>query len=153
MKIYNIELKFTCVQESSEVDALIRPETVVAYMAGAFDQYPEQESFWVIPLNNKGFPKGRHMISLGIINGTVAHPREVFRTAILASAASIIVVHNHPSGDPAPSSADISMTRKLREAGEMVGIPLRDHVVIGDQFQDPLRKGFFSFSEAGYLTS
>ena len=73
-------------------------EAVVAYMGGAFDSYPEQEQFWVLFLNRRNMIKGRLMITLGTLSSTLCAPREVFRAAVLASAAAIIVVHNHPSG-------------------------------------------------------
>ena len=71
-----------------------------------------------------------HEVSVGTIDATVVHPREVFKPAIGCSAASVIVVHNHPSGDPQPSAADIRLTRRLHAAGDVLGIPLLDHVIV-----------------------
>jgi len=71
-------------------------------------------------------------ISIGILDSSIIHPREVFRTAIKEAAASLILLHNHPSGDPSPSDEDIKITEKLREASSLVGIPLLDHIVIGN---------------------
>jgi DNA repair protein RadC len=88
-------------------------------------------------------------ISLGSVNESIAHPREVFRPALLASAYAIIVVHNHPSGDPAPSSTDHSLTRRLAEAAELLQIKLLDHVIIGSPADG--RAPYFSFKEAGVL--
>lgn len=126
-------------------------EAVVAYMRGAFDSYPEQEQFWVLFLNRRNVIKGRMMITLGTLSSTMCAPREVFRAAVLASAASIIVVHNHPSGDPAPSSADVSITRALSQAGTVMDIQIMDHVIIGDRSGDPTGVGFYSFRNAGLL--
>jgi DNA repair protein RadC len=120
-------------------------------MKGAFDEHPEQESFWVIALNRKNFAKGRQMISLGSATAAIAHPREIFRAAILMSATAIICVHNHPSGDPHPSSADLQLTRQIREAARTVEIELLDHVIIGEIDADPLKKGFYSFRENGLV--
>ncbi len=77
-------------------------------------------------------------------NASIVHPREVFREAVKRSAASIIVVHNHPSGDPTPSQEDIHVTRRLVECGKMIGIELIDHLVIGD-------RKYVSLKEKGYI--
>jgi DNA repair protein RadC len=73
-----------------------------------------------------------HTVSIGILDSSLVHPREVFKDAILASSASIIVAHNHPSGDPTPSVEDKRVTQRLYEAGQILGIDLLDHIVIGD---------------------
>jgi DNA repair protein RadC len=75
----------------------------------------------------------------------------VFRAAILANAAAIIVSHNHPSGDPAPSAADLHVTRQLREASRAIDITLLDHVIVGEPEADPTGKGFYSFREGGLI--
>lgn len=72
-----------------------------------------------------------HELSRGTLDSTAVHPREVFKTALLANAAAVIVGHNHPSGDPSPSADDIALTRRLTQAGNIIGIPLLDHLVIG----------------------
>lgn len=148
MKIFEAQISFILREDGPSIP-VNTPALVAEYMKGAFDANPEQESFWVIFLNRKNVPKGRQMISLGTAVSTLAHPREVFRGACLASATAIICVHNHPSGDPAPSSADVSLTRMIREAGKIVDIPLLDHVIIGDENCDPNKRGFYSFREAG----
>jgi DNA repair protein RadC len=71
-------------------------------------------------------------VSVGSLNASIVHPRELFKEAVRMSAASIVVVHNHPSGDPTPSGADLQLTRRLAKAGEVLGIELLDHIVIGD---------------------
>ena len=81
-------------------------------------------------------------VSTGILNGSLIHPREVFAPCVRERAASVILVHNHPSGDPSPSPEDREVTRRLRSAGEIVGIPVLDHVIIG-------ASSFFSFREHG----
>ena len=130
---------------------LNKPDYVAAYMEGAFDTHPEQESFWVVILNRRNRVKGRQMITLGTATAALAHPREVFRAAILGSASAIVCVHNHPSGDPSPSAADLQLTRQLREAASAVDIPILDHVIIGEKEHDPLGRGFYSFREAGLI--
>src|ERR1051325_6653435 len=110
-----------------------------------------QEAFYVILLNRKNRPFGRVMITLGTLTCTLAHPREVFRPAIGGAAAAIIVSHNPPSGDPAPSAADLQITRVLRDASKAVDIPLLDHIIVGDVEADPLGKGYYSFKHGGLL--
>ena len=88
-------------------------------------------------------------ISLGSVNESIAHPREVFRPAIISSAYGVIVVHNHPSGDPSPSQSDHSLTRRLAEAAELLQIKLLDHIIIGAPADG--RLPYFSFKEAGVL--
>lgn len=150
MKIYQAHTVFTVAEDGPAI-VLNRPELIAAYMAGAFDLNPEQESFWVIHLNRKNYAKGRQMITLGTATSCLAHPREIFRAACLASAAAIVIVHNHPSGDPSPSAADTMLTRQIQDAAKTLDIPLLDHVIIGDAKQDPLGKGYYSFREAGII--
>ncbi|HEX8281448.1 MAG TPA: DNA repair protein RadC [Chthoniobacterales bacterium] len=88
-------------------------------------------------------------ISLGSVNESIAHPRDVFRPAIIASAYAIIVVHNHPSGDPSPSQSDHSLTRRLAEVAELLQIKLLDHIIIGAPAEG--RSPYFSFRESGVL--
>jgi DNA repair protein RadC len=104
----------------------------------------KQEEFWVIALNTKNRPTDRRMISQGTLSSSLVHPREVFRFAIRDSAASIIVLHNHPSGDPEPSTEDRKVTSILADAGKTLGIPLLDHVIIGNS-------SYFSFRDSGLL--
>ena len=88
-------------------------------------------------------------ISLGSVNESIAHPRDVFRPALIYSAYAVVVVHNHPSGDPSPSQADHSLTRRLREAAELLQIKLLDHIIIGAPAEG--RLPYFSFKEMGVL--
>ncbi len=90
----------------------------------------KKEHFYVLYLDSRNRLLGKDGVSVGSLDSTMAHPREVFAPAIRASAASIIVVHNHPSDDPQPSDDDIRLTRRLAEAGKIIGIPLQDHVII-----------------------
>lgn len=78
------------------------------------------------------------------VNQSIVHVREVMKSALLSSAAAILLIHNHPTGDPMPSSEDMSITRRLKEAGELIGIPVLDHIIIGDG-------QYISFVERGFL--
>lgn len=109
------------------------------------------EKFWVCALNRKNRLIRHYEVTSGTATSSLVHPREVFRDAIRVSATAIIALHNHPSGDPAPSPADIQVTRQLKKAGEVLDITLLDHVIIGDPDHDPNQRGFYSFSEAGLL--
>jgi len=103
-----------------------------------------QEHLVVLFLNTKNQIIHRETIFIGSLNASIVHPREIYREAVKRSAASIICAHNHPSGDPTPSQEDIHVTRRLVEAGKIMGIELLDHLVIGDH-------SFTSLKEKGYL--
>lgn len=150
MRVYEASIRYELVS-LGEVTALERPELIVEYLRSGFEANPVQESFWVVMLDRRNRPIGRTMVSLGTATSTLVHAREVFRPAILAAATAIVVAHNHPSGDPAPSAADIAVTRKLREASRIVEIDLLDHVVVGTPEGDPHGRGYYSFREAGLL--
>jgi DNA repair protein RadC len=101
----------------------------------------EIETIWVLPLDSKNYLKSKPIaISQGTINSCMAHPREIYKIAIQLSAASIIIVHNHPSGDPTPSKQDIELTKQLIESGKIIGIKCFDHIIIGKE-----REGQFSY--------
>ncbi len=92
---------------------------------------PNKEFFMALYLNTKNGILKQEVISIGSLNANIVHPREIFKTACMISASSIIVAHNHPSGDPSPSREDIDLTKKLVESGKMIGIEILDHVIIG----------------------
>jgi DNA repair protein RadC len=102
-----------------------------------------QEVFCVLLLDAKHRRLREVRVSSGSLTASIVHPREVFAPAVREAAAAVVLVHNHPSGDPAPSAEDVTITRRLREAGEIVGVQVLDHVIIGGQ-------GHFSFVDAGY---
>jgi DNA repair protein RadC len=104
----------------------------------------KKEFFYVILLNNKNKKLREVKISEGSLTASLVHPREVYNPVIRESAAAVIFVHNHPSGDPAPSQEDIEITRRLKEVGEVMGVRVLDHVVIGHD-------RYFSFSDRGML--
>lgn len=91
----------------------------------------DREHFMVICLNTKNEPTAIHTVSVGTLNSSQVHPRELFKAAILANSASVILAHNHPSGDPSPSREDIEITERLKKAGEVLGIDVMDHIIIG----------------------
>lgn len=90
------------------------------------------EVFGIFCLNTKGALAGFHEVSHGTLNSASVHPRDVFKRALINNAASVILIHNHPSGDPTPSAEDIFVTKRLSEIGELFGIPIIDHIIIGE---------------------
>lgn len=107
-------------------------------------RYLQKEHFVCLFLNTKNHVIAQETLSMGSLNASIVHPREVFRAAIKCSSASLVCAHNHPSGDPTPSPEDISLTSRLVEAGQIVGIDVLDHLIIGDG-------SFVSLKERGLM--
>jgi len=103
-----------------------------------------KEMFITLHLDGKNRIIVMDLVSIGSLNQSIVHPRKVFKTACLSNAAALILIHQHPTGDPSPSSEDIEITRRLKEAGEIMGIKVLDHIIIG---QDE----YLSFVERGLL--
>ena len=102
-----------------------------------------KEYFIVLHLDGKNRIIAVDVSSIGSLNQSIVHPREIYKTALLSSAASIICIHNHPTGDSTPSSEDLEVTRRLKEAGQLLGIKVLDHIIVGDNY--------YSFVENGHL--
>lgn len=107
-------------------------------------RFLSQEHFVCLYLNTKNQVLHKKTVFIGSLNASIVHPREVYKEALRRSAASVICLHNHPSGDPAPSREDIEVTKRLVESGKIIGIELLDHVIIGEN-------KFVSLKEKGYL--
>jgi DNA repair protein RadC len=103
-----------------------------------------KEHFLCLHMDGKNRIICMDRVSIGSINQSIVHVREVMKSVLLSSAASTVLIHNHPSGDPNPSSEDITITRRLKEAGDLIGIPVLDHIIIGDD-------RYVSFVECGLL--
>lgn len=101
----------------------------------------DKEHFFVISLNTKNKVKFVELVSIGTANSSLVHPREVFRRCIIRGASAAIVCHNHPSGESEPSEEDINITKRLVEAGKIVGIEILDHVIIGQRWSSMKEKG------------
>lgn len=119
------------------------PRAVAGYLLPQFGSKPV-EQFGLVLLDTKHRLLRTSIISVGTLDSSPAHPREIFRQAASASAAAIVLFHNHPSGDPTPSRDDVDLTRRLVQAGELMGIDVLDHVILADT-------RYFSFREAGRL--
>jgi DNA repair protein RadC len=134
--------------------ALAAPRTQIRSSADAaallrqFLGTVDREHFVVIMMDRKNRLIGIHTVSIGSLTASVVHPREVFKPAILSNAAALICGHNHPSGDPQPSSEDRALTERLVEAGKLLGIEILDHVIVGDGTTDS-----YSFADQGALRS
>lgn len=115
---------------------IVSPSSAMQYCLTEFTalrNHGAQEEFWSVTLDTKNQPINRHQITVGTLRNSLVHPREVFRPAIADAANCILVVHNHPSGDPTPSDQDISVTERLEQVAEIIGIPLIDHIVVAGE--------------------
>lgn len=115
------------------------------YLFRRFLEDSDREQLIVVSLDTKNQPTTINVASIGSLNSSIVHPREIFKSAILSNANSIIIAHNHPSGDVNPSKEDISITKRLKECGELIGINLIDHIIIGDNNR------FISLKEKGII--
>ncbi|SFQ48141.1 DNA replication and repair protein RadC [Psychrobacillus psychrotolerans] len=139
-----VELGKRLSQQKTDDKFTIRsPKDAATYLMADMTSL-NQEHFVALFLNVKNQILHKQTIFIGSLNASIVHPREIFREAVKRSAASIICAHNHPSGNPAPSTEDIDVTKRLFEAGQLMGIELLDHVIIGDH-------QFISLKEKGYM--
>ena len=139
-----VELGKRLSQQKTDDKFTIRsPKDAATYLMADMTSL-NQEHFVTLFLNVKNQILHKQTIFIGSLNASIVHPREIFREAVKRSAASIICAHNHPSGNPAPSTEDIDVTKRLYEAGLLMGIELLDHVIIGDH-------QFISLKEKGYM--
>jgi len=150
MKYKTAEIKMLLVRETENtIGAVDRPERIVRYwnevIAGSSWYTPDKEQVVVVALDTKFNPIGFNLVSMGTVNETMCHPRDVFRPAIHMNATSVVLIHNHPSGDPAPSAADFRLTRAIKEAGELLRVNLTDHIVVGNGSL------YYSFRESGIV--
>jgi DNA repair protein RadC len=130
--------------ESDYLNAVIKsPEDVFALFRRTFENQPV-EIFLVIHLKSNNGVGAFEIVTKGTLNSSLVHPREVFRAAIIQNAASLILAHNHPSGNPEPSAEDVSITRQLVESGRLLGIPVHDHIIFADEV-------YTSFAERGLI--
>lgn len=131
---------------SGSVDDKIQitsPKDVADFMMGQMEHL-KQEKFIVLFLNSKNIVIKKKTIFIGTLNASIVHPREIFSEAIKCASNAIIVLHNHPSGDTTPSNEDIKTTERLRECGQLLGIDLLDHVIIGDhEYLSMVEEGYF----------
>ena len=118
------------------------PEKVVEVAINVLELHEQaEESFYIFTLDTKNQINGIFEVSRGSLNASIVHPREVFKRALMQNANCIMLLHNHPSGDPKPSTEDINITNRLKDAGDLLGIKVLDHIIIGDKIR------YISFKE------
>jgi DNA repair protein RadC len=123
------ELEATCARLTASERPMLRdPRDAVTAIRAACG--PEQETFVAVCLNSRLRPLATYVVAIGTVGSVDVHPRDVFRAAIRMNAHSLVIGHNHPSGDPTPSQADLDLTARLRDAGTILGIPVLDHVIV-----------------------
>lgn len=127
--VREVSLKYVGDSVAVKTKDITTPEAVASLFRNVIDIDP-RERFAVMHLNGRNQCTGFNIVSIGTLNASLVHPREVFHAAILASAAAIILCHNHPSGDLSPSKEDIALTKRLCEAGKLLGIKVVDHVIV-----------------------
>ncbi len=146
------EWKVVSLRECPTPDSLMlcdTPENVLRYwqlhIQNSVHLNPDCECFVVLLLNSRRRVTGHHLVSIGLLDTILVHPREVFRAAIIAAASGVVLTHNHPSGDASPSEADIKVTHDLIRAGQLIKIEVLDHVIIGgDRFVSLRTLGYFA---------
>lgn len=145
----NINMSVGVVREGTGEGKLITsPDD--AYDALSEYKSANKEMFFVLTIDSKKRLIDKHMVGMGILDASLAHPREIFFPAIKDTASSIILAHNHPSGNPTPSAEDIKITRRLVESGKILEIPVLDHVIIGRK-KKMEASGFLSIRESGLV--
>ena len=145
-----VEISRRIVANGEAAPLMDNPEKIYRWLKPMADG-EAVEKFWVLSLNRKNRLLRCQAVTSGTATASLVHPREVFREAIRNSASALVCAHNHPSGDPSPSQADIRATRQLREAAKVVQLDLLDHVIIGQREHDPGGNGYYSFAESGLL--
>ena len=134
-----VEIGLRIAELQSEYDtetSITSPATAIQFCRHQFGRLAreaKQEEFWIVTLNTKNQPIECHQITVGTLRNSLVHPREVFRPAIRDAANCILVLHNHPSGDPSPSDQDLSVTERLEQTAEVVGIPVIDHIIVAGE--------------------
>lgn len=137
-------IRLTMVREGEPLGLVTQPVNVPDIARAALERMSQdRECFLVLHIDTRNIVTGVDVVSIGSLNGSLVHSREVFKAAILGNAAGLILVHNHPSGDITPSKEDVALTKRLVDAGRLLGIEVMDHVIIGD--------GYYSFKERGLL--
>lgn len=126
VKEQEVEYRVGAITDPEKIDKLGRDVLELDQMT--------EECFCIVAMDTKLNVIGTFEVSRGTVSASLVHPREVFKRALLCNASAIILLHNHPSGDPTPSNADIEVTIRLQEAGEILGVDVLDHIIIGDGY-------------------
>jgi DNA repair protein RadC len=136
MRLRELTIRYTAAKDTTGrplvIDQAVTRAADAAPALVSLLQHETAEVFVILCLSTKCRVLGCHEVSRGTLDATLVHPREVFKVALLANAAAIILAHNHPSGDPSPSVDDVDLTHRLVKAGEILGVQVVDHIVVGD---------------------
>ncbi|QWV94892.1 DNA repair protein RadC [Geomonas oryzisoli] len=148
IKLKTIKAVYQTITVNDIITEYLKPNTRYTSASQVFDtfsflRHETKEHFIALHLDGKNRIVCCDMVSTGSLNQSIVHPRELFKTALLSSAAAVILLHNHPTGDPTPSTEDLTITRRLQEAGDLIGVRVLDHIVIGDSY--------YSFAERGHI--
>jgi DNA repair protein RadC len=148
IKFKTIKAVYETLTVREPIGDYLQPHTRYTSASQVFDTFSflrqeTKEYFIALHLDGKNRVVCIDLVSTGSLNQSIVHPRELYKTALLSSAAAVILMHNHPTGDPTPSTEDLTITRRLIEAGELIGIRILDHIIIGDSY--------YSFAERGHL--
>ncbi len=142
------ELKLTRVQEVCASHAIDCPEAAASYWRNHIEKrcwfQSNKEHLVTLLLNTRHKIIGHNLVGIGSLNECTAHPRDILAPVICAAAYAFLLMHNHPSGDPSPSQADRTLTKRVKEGSELLGVPLEDHLIMGNP-------EFFSFREMGLI--
>ncbi len=138
IRFKQIRAVFETLTVREEITNYLKPLTRVTSSNEVFERFhflknESKEHFITLHLDGKNKILCIEIVSTGSLNASIVHPREVFKSCLLSSAAAMILMHNHPSGDPTPSREDLELTKRLKEAGELLGIRILDHIIIGDE--------------------
>lgn len=141
-----IKAVYETVEVNEAVTEYLKPETRYTspeqvFRTFSFLMQETKEYFLALHLDGKNRILCVDIVSIGSLNQSIVHPREVFKTALMSSAAALILIHQHPTGDPKPSSEDIAITRRLKESGELLGIKVLDHIIIGTDYLSMMEEG------------
>ena len=148
IKLKTIKAVYQTITVNDTITDYLKPNTRYTQASQVFDtfnflRHETKEHFIALHLDGKNRIVCCDMVSTGSLSQSIVHPRELFKTALLSSAAAVILLHNHPTGDTTPSAEDLTITRRLQEAGDLIGVRVLDHIVIGDSY--------YSFAERGHL--
>jgi DNA repair protein RadC len=148
IKLKTIKAVYETITVNDTITDYLKPDTRYTSSSQVYDTFSflrqeTKEYFIALHLDGKNRVVCVDMVSTGSLNQSIVHPRELYKTALLSSAAAVVLMHNHPTGDPTPSTEDLTITRRLIEAGDVLGVKVLDHIIIGDTY--------YSFAERGHI--
>lgn len=150
MKIFEASLVYKLIEEKALVSAT-SPEEIAQIMESDFLARPHQESFFLLLMNRKFKVMQKHLHTIGTSNTSLVSIAALMKVVLISGCEAFVICHNHPSGNPTPSNADIEVTRGIKQAAQILDLEFVDHVICGDKTEDPEKRGYYSLREAGIL--